>query len=222
MATIIKQHEQQETPSGDAVRGVAFDFQDLAGHADEYVESVRREATKVVQQAHAEAEAVRAGAEKAGREAAEAAIEQVLNDKIAQQMKTIRPALDGLVNQLADARGEWLEHWDRTAVELAARMAERVLRAELTNRPEVTIGWVREALQLASGASEVVVRLHPEDHKNLGPQIEAMAESMGRLSGTHFVADPQVSLGGCLVETRHGTIDQQVESQLQRLVEDLS
>ncbi len=222
MATIIKQHHQQELPAGHAVRGVAFDFQDLAGHADEYVDSVRREATKVVQQAQAEAAAIRAQAEQAGKQAAEAAIEQILNDKVAKQMSTLRPALDGLVTQLADARGEWLDHWDRSAIDLAAKMAARVVRAEVAQRPEVTVEWIREALQLASGSSAITVRLNPADFENLGAQVEQLADSMGKLTETTFVADPQVTLGGCLVETRHGVIDQQIESQLNRLVEDLS
>ncbi|MEM6330037.1 MAG: FliH/SctL family protein [Planctomycetota bacterium] len=222
MATIIKRDDQHQHPAGDAVRGVAFNFQDLAGHADEYVASVRREAAKVVQQAHADAEAVRAKAEQAGRQAAEAAIEQVLNDKVAQRMASIRPALDSLVDQLADARGAWLDHWDRSAVGLAARMAERIVRGQLEQRPEITVGWVREALQLASGSAAIRVRLNPADHQNLGPQVEALAESMGRLAGATLVADATVSAGGCVVETEYGTIDQQVESQLQRLIEDLT
>jgi len=222
MATIIKRHTQQESPSGGEVRGVAFDFQDLAGHADEYVASVRSEATKIVQQAHAEAKKIRLDAEQAGRAAAEAAIEKLLTEKVAARMQTIRPALDNIVAQLADARGAWLDHWDRAALELAARMAGKLVRGELAQRPEITLTWVREALQLASGSSAITVRLNPDDHQNLGPQVEQLAQAMGQLTATRLVADQGVSPGGCLVETLYGTIDQQVESQLARLVEDLN
>ncbi|MEM8864206.1 MAG: FliH/SctL family protein [Planctomycetota bacterium] len=222
MATIIKRDSQHEAPSGAAVRGVAFDFQDLAGNADAYVESVRQEAAKIVQQAHADAKAVRVQAEKAGREAAEAAIEKLLNEKVAQQMQTIRPALDAVVAQLTDARGAWLDHWDQAAVGLSARMAEQVVRGELTARPETTLTWVREALQLASGTSEITIRLHPDDYNNLGEQTRAVAEAMGKLATTRLVADTAVTRGGCVVDTEYGQIDQQVESQLNRLVQDLS
>jgi flagellar biosynthesis/type III secretory pathway protein FliH len=36
------------------------------------------------------------------------------------------------------------------------------------------------------------------------------------------VADPQVSLGGCRVETRFGVIDQQFEAQLARIEQELT
>lgn len=222
MATIIKRESAHQLPAGDAVREVAFDFKDLAGHADEYVESVRREAAKVVQQAHADAKQVREQAEKAGRQAAEAAIESLLNEKVAKQMQTIKPALETLVAQLADARGAWLDHWDNAAVQLSAMMAEKIVRRELAERPELTLDWLREALELAAGASEITVRLSPEDQANLGPQAEAIAESMGKLTGTRIVADPAITRGGCVVDTQYGRIDQQVESQLARLVQDLA
>ena len=221
MATIIKRHAQQESPSGPAVRGVAFDFQDLAGHADEYVASVRSEAAKIIQQAHTEAAKIRLQAEQAGRQAAEAAIEKLLTEKVAARMQTIRPALDNIVAQLADARGAWLDHWDRASLELAARMAERLVRGQLGQRPEITLTWVREALELASGSSQITVRLNPDDHQNLGPQVDELAQAMGQLDQTRLVADPAISPGGCVVETQYGTIDQQVETQLARLVQDL-
>lgn len=222
MATIIKKDAAQNSPARPAVRGVAFDFQDLAGHADEYVDSVRREAAKVVQAAHAEAEAIRSQAERAGREAAEAAVEQVLNEKVGERMKTIRPALEDLVNQLTDARGAWLDHWEQSALELAARIAERIVRSELEHRPEVELTWIREALELASGPGVVTVRLNKADHENLGPQAEQLASAIGKFEKAILVADEQVSPGGCVVETQFGVIDQQIETQLRRLVDDLS
>ena len=35
------------------------------------------------------------------------------------------------------------------------------------------------------------------------------------------IPDPEISLGGCIVRSMHGLIDQQLETQLQRLVEQL-
>ena len=37
-----------------------------------------------------------------------------------------------------------------------------------------------------------------------------------------FMADPEIARGGCRVETRFGTIDQQFEAQLARIEEELT
>ena len=222
MATIIKREHQAESPSGPACRGVAFDFQDLSGHAEEYLESVRKEAAKIVSEAHAQAKQVREQAEQAGRDAAESAIEQLLDKKVASQMRTLRPALDGLVRQLTDARTEWLSHWEGSAVSLCAQMAAKVVRRELQSDPKLTLTWLREALELSAGSSAITIRLNPTDHANLGGEAEKLAEGFRPLGDARVLADEAVSAGGCVLETAHGAIDQQAESQLARLVEDLS
>lgn len=222
MATVIKPSTGQSSPAGQTVRGVAFDLQDMSHRGEEYVESVRREAAKVVQQAHAEADQVRRRAEQAGREAAQQAIERLLKERVGEQIETLRPALAGVVSQLTEERGAWLDHWQRAAVELAVKIAERLVRRELERQPEIADAWVREALELAAGASEINVRLNPEDHARIGASTDAIAATLGELGAARLTADPTVSPGGCVVETSHGTVDMRLDSQLQRLLEDLS
>ena len=81
MATIIKS-ESQAALSGKPVRKVAYELTDFSGQAENYLKQVRAEATKIVQQAKQEAVAIRAEAEQAGRRAAEAAVEKILDEKV--------------------------------------------------------------------------------------------------------------------------------------------
>lgn len=221
MATIIKRGEQTPTPAGESVRGVAYDLEEMSGYGDDYVARVRQEAAKIVQQANSEADQIRQRAESEGRKAAEQAIDRILGNKLSEQMQTLRPAIERVVAGLDEARGEWLTHWERAAVRLAGQMAERITRREIAEHPSVTVEWAREALALVAGASEVTVRLNEADHANLGDQVAAVAEAIGKAGRADVLADPDVSPGGCVVETRHGVIDSQIESQLARLMEDL-
>ena len=86
--------------SGTAFRHVAYDLTDMAAEADGYLGGVRREAPKIVEQARREAAAIRQQAEAAGRRAAEEAIERILDEKVAKQMKTLTPALQAAVAQI--------------------------------------------------------------------------------------------------------------------------
>jgi flagellar biosynthesis/type III secretory pathway protein FliH len=51
--------------------------------------------------------------------------------------------------------------------------------------------------------------------------MQAVVRELAPLAQTELVADPQISAGGCRVETRFGVIDQQFESQLARIEEEL-
>jgi len=49
-----------------------------------------------------------------------------------------------------------------------------------------------------------------------------MIDAMAPIGDADVASDPSLSAGGCRVETRFGTIDQQIESQLQRIEEELA
>ncbi|MCA9230403.1 MAG: hypothetical protein KDA57_07115 [Planctomycetales bacterium] len=220
MATIIKR-ESQQYQSGTALRGVAYDLSDMAGQADHYLDSVRAETAKIVQDAQAEAEKIRAQAEESGRKAAEAAIERILDEKVAQQMRSLTPALAQAVSQIEDSRQQWLHHWEQSAIRLACSIAQRIIRQELKSQPDIAQQWIEEALRLSAGAAEITVRLHPSDRETLGGQVEKLAEVFRPAATTKIVADEAISKAGCRVETEFGSIDQQIETQLARIAQEM-
>ncbi len=222
MATIIRHNSSTEMPSGRPVQPVAFNFEDMNDRANEYLETVRREAAKIVQQAHQQAEQVRRQAEAAGRAAAEQSAQRTLDENIAGRLSTFIAALDQLVADTNDAKADWLRRWEQSAVAVAAAIAGRIIRREIRARPEISLEWIRDALRLAGGATDVTLHLNPSDHELLGSGSEQLAQALGKLAPTSIVADPAVSAGGCVVQTRLGNIDQQIESQLARIQEELS
>lgn len=222
MATIIRKDSFAEQTSGRTVRSVAFNFEDMNDRANEYLESVRREAAKVVQQAHQQAEQVRRQAEVAGRAAAEQAAQRGLEEKLSARIATMIAALDQLVSQANAAQDEWVRRWEQAAVAVATAIAERVIRREVAQRPEISLDLVREALRLAAGAAEITLHLSPADYELLGASTDALAQSLGRLAPTRVVADATITDGGCVVHTSEGCIDQQIKAQLARIQQELN
>jgi flagellar biosynthesis/type III secretory pathway protein FliH len=222
MATIIRRHESVEARSGRSVQPVAFNFEDMNDRANEYLETVRQESAKIVQQAHQQAEQVRRQAEISGRAAAEQTAQRIFDEKMAEQLQSLFIALDRVVAETNEAKALWLHRWEQSAVAVAAAMAERIIRRQLEREPEITLQWIREALQMAAGAADVALHLNPADHTLLGSRAKQLAQSLSGLAPTTIVADPAVSPGGCVVQTRLGRIDQQIESQLARIQEELT
>ncbi len=216
MSTIIKSTDRRRTS-----QTVAFNFDDMAAKANQYLDQVRAEAAKIVAEARQEAARLKQQAEVEGRREGMAAVERTVAEQLGQQLATLRPALEQAVQEIRQAKQAWLRQWEQGAVHLAAAMAARVIRRELPRMPDVTVALVREALELAAGNAHLKIRLHPADHANLAGQIQMVVRELAPLAETELVADPQITAGGCRVETRFGVIDQQFESQLARIEEEL-
>ncbi len=213
MPTIIRPGEHHRS-----TQAAAFNFEDLARQAKQYLDQVRAEAGKIIAEAHTQAAQIRKQAEIDGRRAAMEAQQRL----VAEQLAGVLPALRQAVAQIEQSRDGWLRHWEQAAVEVAAAIAARVVRSELTRRPEIPVNLVREALQLAAGNTRVRIALAPADHQKIAEQVQSLVEEMAGLTAAEIVPDADVSPGGCRVETQFGLIDQQIESQLRRIVEELT
>src|SRR6478735_7038247 len=104
MATIIRKDDLRHSATGPSVQPIAFSFGDMRGRAGDYLETVRGEAAKIIQEAHKQAEQIRRQAETAGRKAGEAAVDRMLEERIAKRMDTLLPALERTAAQLDDAK----------------------------------------------------------------------------------------------------------------------
>lgn len=216
MAGIIKAAGNEAATLYPAAR--AFQFDDVG---QTYVGQVRSEAARIVSEARREAVQIKAQAQTEGKQAAMQAVEASLRTRLDQQLGSVLTALEKAVAEIAQSKGAWQQRWEEQALKLAAAIAGRIVRRELRADPEITIAWVREALQLAAGSGRVVLRLNPQDQTALGDRIHKIIGAMNRLGEVRVEADPGVSLGGCLVETEFGSLDQQLETQLARLAEEL-
>jgi flagellar assembly protein FliH len=217
MPTVIKAGDRQGVG-----RGVAFNFEDLSVRAEGYLKQVREQAGQILLQASQEAERIRQAAAEEGRLAAERAADQILDQKLARQLETLLPALQAAIGEIERSKQGWLAHWEQRAIGLAAAMAARVCRRELQHQPEIPLHLVKEALELSSAGARVRVLLNPVDFSALGAQLQKLSAEFSRLADAEVAPDERVSRGGCRVETQHGAIDQQFETQLNRIEQELS
>jgi flagellar assembly protein FliH len=217
MSTIIRATEQNN-----GVQQVAFNFDDLAGEAHRYLEKVRAQAKQIVVDAQRQAEEIKNKAQAEGRAAGQRTVEQITQQQLAQQLATLLPALGAVTAQIQHAKQAWLAHWEKQALHVAGAIAAKVIRREIDHDPQIPLALLREALEMAAGTSQLRIHLHPADHQTLGPQIPALVGELSGLAAAELIADPQISPGGCRVETRFGVIDQQIEAQLARIEEELT
>jgi flagellar assembly protein FliH len=217
MSSVIKRHCHH---AGQAA--VAFNLDDVTAHAERYLESVRAQGEAILAEARSQAVAILKAAEAQGRQAAIEEGRKAAQHHVAEQLQTLMPALRKSISELVQARQDWLAHWEQRAVHVAAAIASRVIRRELSRHPQITAGLIREALELAAGNPHVRVLLNPDDHRALADQAARWAAELAPAATAEITADPAISPGGCRIETRFGAIDQQIETQLRRIEEELA
>lgn len=217
MKAVIKTAER---PSD--VHGVAFNFDDMTERAKAYLAGVQSDAARIIADAQKQAESLRQQAQRDGQAAALADMQRMVEQQVGQQMQTLLPALKKAIAEIEQAKHDWLQEWEQRAIHVAAAMARRVIRRELSVQPEINLTFIREALELAAGNPEIRILLNPEDQQVLGRQAKLLVDELVQSGTAEIVASAEISPGGCRVETQFGEIDQQIETQLARLEEELT
>ncbi|NQU25760.1 MAG: hypothetical protein HQ567_31105 [Candidatus Nealsonbacteria bacterium] len=206
MTTIIR-----ATDANRNMPGTVFNFADITDQAQVYLDEVRTKAVEIVTKAQADAAAVRQAAVEEGQRAGLEQIEQI-----------VRGELSGIIEEIKHAKQAWITQWEASAVHVAAAIARRLIRRELSRQPEIALTLIREALELAAGSSHLRLHLNPTDLEQIGEHVEVLIGQLSSLATAEIVADPEITPGGCRVETQFGTIDQQFEAQLDRIEEELT
>jgi flagellar assembly protein FliH len=216
MPGIIKAGGRTDPAEGITLR--AFHFDDVS---EAYLDKVRSEAAKLIADARREAAKIKAKATEEGRQAAMQAVEASVRGRLDQQLSNALSAVKQAAERIDQSRQTWQKQGEKHLVQLASAIAARLCRRELNRGPELSLVWIREALEMAITSATITLRLHPQDHASLAGQIQAIRKSLAGLGAVEIVADSSISAGGCFVDTQFGSLDQQLEAQLARIAEEL-
>jgi type III secretion protein L len=165
--------------------------------AKELLAQAANEALTIIQQAEQRAHQVREEAYQEGYRAGFAEFNQRLLD-----------ANERYDRALADAEPDILR--------LAVKIAKKIIGREIESDPATVAEIVKTALGYAERSQPLTLRVNPADLPALQTCRNQLEQSAGaRAIG--LIADPGVSIGGCVIETESGTIDARLETQLRVL-----
>ena len=121
------------------------------------------------------------------------------------------------VGALVTAIGEQLDALQQDMAKClaatATQLARRIVRSELTARPECVALVAEQAIDtLLQSARHIIVRLHPDDHA----LVEAGAAEAIAARGARLVADASIARGGCRVDSDIGGVDATIEERWRR------
>lgn len=212
---------------------IVLDLGDLRRQAEQMKREAETEAARIVEEAQAEARRLTDGAEKAGSEIGYAkghaeGLEAGRAEGHAAALEEATGALGKLQEAWVNAarqwdgeRGEMVLEARQSLLELAVRMAEKIVRRVPRVDPAVVQHQVAEAIGHVTGPSDVKVVVHPEDVGLVEEALPGVVEALGQVRHVSLVEDESIGRGGCVVQHGTGRIDATLDTQLRRLVETL-
>jgi flagellar assembly protein FliH len=134
----------------------------------------------------------------------------------------LAPATAALGEALVSAQqlgAETAEIVEARAVELALRIAEKVVAGTLEVQPERVVDVVRGALRCLVDRERVTVQVNTLDLELVREAVEPLTTTLGGIDSLEVQEDRRVSRGGALVLSAAGEVDATIETKLERVRE---
>lgn len=112
-------------------------------------------------------------------------------------------------------------HAQQEVLTLALELAQRLLSSELQQRPEAVIEITQSLLREIHDASNITVRLHPDDLAIVENQGGVMNLDLDSLVEIALLADNSLERGGCIVEAQDRQLDGRINTRLRAMAEAL-
>jgi type III secretion protein L len=117
------------------------------------------------------------------------------------------------------ARENLKTEWEQSLLHLAVRVAEKIVGEQLRLHPDTIVPIVREALKSVGQERQLTLLIHPDHREMVQANLDRLQALVGSSRQIHLVANPDISPGGCVVESELGVIDAKLETQLKCLEE---
>ena len=179
----------------------------IAGESSplQQIEVVPREDLKLTEQA----------AYERGKKDAEATLQSQLEvmktEYATEQQQKLADFFKNIQDDLGGQLPRMLQSLEKHVINLAADIAMKIVAGTPVDKSMVET-VVKDGLAKAEKDTDVVVLLNEADLELLSQADSELLQRTHGSSEVVFKASPEVSRGGCLLETRYGTVDARIET----------
>lgn len=124
--------------------------------------------------------------------------------------------LGAVADELEAARAGFLSELEDNLHVLALAVGRQLLQRDVAADPTVVRDLVKKALATLPVGAQAVIHLQPDDYAALEQHL-GLPPKDPRLGELHWVSDPAIEQGGCLVEAPNWVQDALVETGLREL-----
>jgi flagellar assembly protein FliH len=162
-----------------------------------------------------------ADAEKTAYERGRRDGETALNGKLIAQRNETMELQRGIFQSLQRTLPQLAHTAESTLIEVALEAAKKVV-AGMTVDAVLIEATVREALRQTEDSAEIAVQMNPEDLALLRTHQSPVLNGLPESGPLKFSSSPEISRGGCLVQTRFGVVDARRETKFEQIRQSLN
>ena len=155
--------------------------------------------------------------EEASRQKAMAEIQQKVEEEVENRTNEIQTTLAESLENLGSVRMEITKSIEKELVELAVKIAEKIVQREVILDENIALEMTKRAMKQIDRRSLAEVHLNPEDFSFV-QEKQTEVDFHGSLK---LIEDQTITRGGCLVHTDTGDFDATIESQFEEIIEGL-
>lgn len=128
-------------------------------------------------------------------------------------------ALTAALHKLEETQRQHEGHNERTIHALAVAVAEQIIQREIATNEAVVRDLVQKAIQDVREDGPIAVRVNPDDLDVMVRDPEWESTDSPALQ---WIADPNITRGGCIVESEERLVDGRIEAALKELFQRLN
>jgi flagellar assembly protein FliH len=166
----------------------------------------KNEAQEIMRKAMEEAEQIKEHAMESGMDEARRMAEETASDKVKDAISMLNQAVIERKKIVKDAESEILR--------LALKVAEQVIRSEVSLHRDVSLNIVSDAISRVSDREQVIIRVNKEDIEHIKKYKDRIGNIVDGIKSLSIVEDPGVDAGGCIIETNLGYVDARISTKI--------
>ena len=128
-------------------------------------------------------------------------------EAVREQFSSSMNALQSLVEELAEARNKTYPLLEREMVTMIATLARKIIHSELKGNDSNIREIVRMAIESVMDRESLVIKIHPDDHKELEDYGQELIQLFHDIKNVKFESHASVPQGNCVVESNFGTVE---------------
>ncbi|MDL1871317.1 hypothetical protein FBR05_03835 [Deltaproteobacteria bacterium PRO3] len=174
---------------------------DASGRARQIIEEAKGDAARIKAEAKEVLAQVQAEMERSKKEGYDLGYQEGLQQGLE------------MLQRVKELRQKLFDDNEREMVKLVFEIAEKIIGREFRENDKAIMNVIRLAISDAVG-DKIVVHLNPQDFEKIKKNEAELYQKIESGKTLVFREDETVKVGGCVVETDIGTIDAQLDTQL--------
>ena len=178
-------------------------------------EQAKVDASRIIQDANAEKERIQNESEgyaKGYDEGFEKSFADGNND-----LTKLNEKLKKILAETINKRNEIIDTAEAQLIEVAILIAKRVVKMLTEKDKGIVIRNIQEALRRIKGRTKITIRVNIDDLEISARHKDEFYQMLDKIEGVTVLEDPNVDVGGCMIETDFGDIDARINTQLNEI-----